>query len=99
MGIDDALDVFAVHGVGGMMGSILLAVFGVAGFGGFGEFEIGSQLLIQIKAVGFAVIWAGIATVLIAMVCKATVGLRIVDSVENQGLDQFEHGETAYNLE
>jgi Amt family ammonium transporter len=55
--------------------------------------------LIQIKAVGFAVIWAGIATVLIAMVCKATVGLRIVDSVENQGLDQFEHGETAYNLE
>ncbi|MDA0204133.1 MAG: ammonium transporter [Acidobacteria bacterium] len=99
MGIDDALDVFAVHGVGGIMGSILLAVFGVAGFGGFGEFEIGPQLLIQIKAVGFAVIWAGIATVLIAMVCNATVGLRIVDSVENQGLDQFEHGETAYNLE
>jgi Amt family ammonium transporter len=56
-------------------------------------------LLIQIKAVGFTVAWAGIATMLIAMICKAAVGLRIVDSVENQGLDQVEHGETAYHLE
>ncbi len=99
IGIDDALDVFAVHGVGGIMGSILLAVFGVSAFGGFGEFEMGSQLLIQFKAVGFTVVWSGIATVLIATACNAVVGLRIVDSVENQGLDQFEHGETAYHLE
>jgi Amt family ammonium transporter len=99
MGIDDALDVFAVHGVGGMMGSILLAVLGTSAFGGFGEFQMGAQLLIQVKAVGFTALWSGIATVLIAMVCNSVVGLRIVDSVENQGLDQFEHGETAYNLE
>ena len=99
MGVDDALDVFAVHGVGGIMGSILLAIFGTAALGGFGEFQTGPQLFIQIKAVGFTVVWSGIATMLIAMVCKATVGLRILDSVENQGLDQFEHGETAYHLE
>ncbi len=81
------------------MGSILLAVFGVPAFGGFGGFEVASQLLIQIKAVGFTAAWAGVATMLIAIICRAAVGLRIVDSVENQGLDQVEHGETAYHLE
>ena len=99
LGVDDALDVFAVHGVGGITGSVLLAVFGSSAFGGFGAFEMGSQLFIQIKVVGFTVAWAGIATMFIAMLCKATVGLRIVGSVENQGLDKFEHGETAYHLE
>jgi len=99
LGIDDALDVFAVHGVGGITGSILLAVLGTSAFGGFGQFEVGAQLLIQIKAVGFTVVWSAIASVIIAWVCNATVGLRIVDSAENQGLDESEHGEVAYRLE
>jgi Amt family ammonium transporter len=99
IGIDDALDVFAVHGVGGITGSILLAVLGTSAFGGFGNFEVGAQLLIQFKAVGFTVVWSAIASVLIAMACNVMVGLRIGDSVEDQGLDQSEHGETAYHLE
>lgn len=97
--IDDALDVFAVHGVGGIMGSVLLAVFGTSAFGGFGGFEMGPQVLVQIKAVGFTVVWSAIASVIIALVCDASVGLRVVQNADEQGLDQFEHGETAYHLE
>ncbi len=97
--IDDALDVFAVHGVGGIMGSLLVAVLGTAAFGGRGVENLISQLLVQVKAVGFTVIWSIVGTWVIIKVVKATVGLRIDQEVEHLGLDQLEHGETAYHLE
>jgi Amt family ammonium transporter len=99
LGIDDALDVFAVHGVGGIMGTLLLAVFGTETFGGFGVEDTGAQLLIQAKAVGFTLLWSGVGTVLIIYLIKATVGLRVDAETEHTGLDQTEHGETAYHLE
>ena len=97
--IDDSLDVFAVHGVGGIMGTILVAVFGTAVFGGTGVDDMVQQLGIQVKAVGAVVLWSFIATYIIVMICKFTTGLRVTEEVENTGLDQSEHGETAYQFE
>jgi Amt family ammonium transporter len=97
--IDDALDVFAVHGVGGIMGTLLLAVFGTATFGGVGVASMGGQLLIQAKAVGFVTLWSVVGTALIVLVIKSTVGLRVNQEAENIGLDRAEHGETAYHLD
>jgi Amt family ammonium transporter len=98
-GIDDALDVFAVHGVGGIMGSLLVAVLGTAAFGGTGVENIGAQLIAQVKGVGATLIWSAIGTLIIIAIVKATTGLRIDSETEDVGLDQAEHGETAYHLE
>ncbi|MCF3651149.1 ammonium transporter [Synoicihabitans lomoniglobus] len=97
--IDDALDVFAVHGVGGIMGSLLVAFLGTAMFGGTGVTDMGAQFIAQVKGVGFTLIWSAIGTLLIIALVKATVGLRIDREVEETGLDQAEHGETAYHPE
>ena len=97
--IDDALDVFAVHGIGGMMGTLLLAVFGTATFGGSGVTNVGAQLWIQFKAVIFTLLWSGIGTALVIVIVKSTVGLRVNQEAENIGLDRAEHGETAYHLD
>lgn len=97
--IDDSLDVFAVHGVGGIMGTILVAVFGTAAFGGTGVDNMGAQLVIQLKALGVVVAWSAIATFIIVMICKYTTGLRVTQEVEYTGLDQSEHGETSYQFE
>lgn len=99
LGIDDALDVFAVHGVGGIMGTILLAVFGTQAFGGFGIENMGSQLVIQLKAVGVTVVWSAVGTLLIVLLVKAMVGLRVSQEAEDTGLDQAEHGEAAYHID
>lgn len=97
--IDDALDVFAVHGVGGCMGTVLVAIFGAPAFGGTGVTNIGGQLLTQLKGVGFTIVWSAIGTTLIILLVRATVGLRVNREAENIGLDQAEHGETAYHLD
>lgn len=97
--IDDSLDVFAVHGVGGIMGTLLLAVFGTSAFGGSGVESMGGQLIIQVKAVLAVVAWSAIATYVIILICRATTGLRVSDDDEITGLDQSEHGETAYHFE
>ena len=97
--IDDSLDVFAVHGVGGIMGTLLLAVFGTSAFGGSGVESIGGQLVIQVKAVLAVVAWSAIATYVIILICRVTTGLRVSDDDEITGLDQSEHGETAYHFE
>ena len=99
MKIDDTLDVFAVHGVGGIMGTVLVAVFGTATFGGFGEFNMGEQLVTQLIALAVVIAWSAIATVIIVFICKKTTGLRVGQEVEYTGLDQAEHGETAYHFE
>jgi Amt family ammonium transporter len=97
--IDDSLDVFAVHGVGGIMGTIMVAVFGTAAFGGTGSFGIVEQLGTQLFALGVVIAWSAVATTIIVFVCKKTTGLRVDQEVEHAGLDIAEHGETAYNFE
>jgi len=97
--IDDTLDVFAVHGVGGIMGTLMVAILGTAAFGGTGVDDMVGQLATQLFALGVVVAWSAIATTLIVIVCKFTTGLRVDKEVEHTGLDQAEHGETAYHFE
>ena len=95
--IDDSLDVFAVHGVGGILGTLLLSVFGQKSMGGLGIVKpFMEQLGIQSLAVGVTVVWSVIATILIAFVVKMLIGLRVSPDQEQEGLDYSEHGENAY---
>ncbi len=101
LGVDDSLDVMAVHGVGGILGSLLLALFMAAPLGGVG-YAAGSGLLHQFGAqllgvvVGFG--WSLVVSWALAHLCRATVGLRVNAEEETEGLDYVEHGETAYNF-
>ncbi|MEM1083827.1 MAG: ammonium transporter [Verrucomicrobiota bacterium] len=98
LGVDDSLDVFAVHGLGGIMGTVLLAVFGTATFGGFGDFETGSQIVIQLKCVGIVSVWSAIATFVIVKGIQLVGGLRVDEEAEEIGLDESSHGEKAYHV-
>jgi Amt family ammonium transporter len=98
--IDDSLDVFAVHGVGGILGTLLLAFFGQSSLGGLGSVKaIGTQLGIQATGLAVVVIWSAVATVAIALLVKATLGLRVREEQEYEGMDRSEHGENAYPME
>ncbi len=98
--IDDSLDVFAVHGVGGILGTLLLSVFGQASLGGMGTVKpIATQLGIQALGLGVTIVWSAIATLGIAFLVKATIGLRVTREQEYEGIDLAEHGESAYQLE
>ncbi len=99
--IDDSLDVFAVHGVGGIIGTLLVAVFATKQFGGLGLAEgatIGSQLLVQITGIISVAILSGIATWVIAKVVLGLTGLRVSEEEEIDGLDISAHGERGYDL-
>jgi ammonia channel protein AmtB len=97
-GYDDALDVFGVHGIGGFVGTILVAVFGSKHFaGGFGDFEILAQLKIQSLASLYTIILSGVVSYAVLKVLALTIGLRITAEQENTGIDVSEHGEEAYN--
>jgi len=98
LGIDDTLNVFAVHGVGGLMGSLLVAVLGTSTFGGSGVENVGAQLRAQVVGVGATAAWAVVGTVIIVWILRATTELRVPEEEENQGLDQSVHGESAYSL-
>jgi Amt family ammonium transporter len=98
--IDDSLDVFAVHGVGGILGTLLLAVFGQKSFGGMGNVKpLFEQLGLQATGLGVTVVWSAVATAVIAFLVKATLGLRVSQEQENEGIDRSEHGENAYPKE
>jgi Amt family ammonium transporter len=99
LGIDDTLDVFAVHGVGGMMGSILVAVLGTSTFGGSGVDNVGEQLVTQLIGVGATAALSIVGTVVIVLIIQKTVGLRVSDEEENEGLDKSVHGESGYTLD
>jgi len=99
LGIDDTLDVFAVHGVGGMMGSILVAVLGTSTFGGSGVDNVGEQLVTQLIGVGATAALSIVGTVVIVYIIQATVGLRVSEEEENEGLDKSVHGESGYTLD
>ncbi len=95
---DDSLDVFGVHGVGGFVGTILVAVFGSTSFaGGLGDFEIATQLKTQILAALYTTILSGVASYIILKVIALFIPLRVNSDQESQGLDLAEHGEAAYN--
>jgi Amt family ammonium transporter len=105
--IDDSLDVFAVHGVGGIMGTLLVPFLGMSTFGGLIDvsadaeetYSAGAQFLLQLKSVGIVVVWSALVTFVLAIVLKKTIGLRVDEDDEEQGLDQAAHGETAYTLD
>jgi len=95
---DDSLDVFGVHGVGGFVGTILVAVFGSTSFaGGLGDFQIGAQLKIQVLAVLYTAVFSGVASYIILKAISLIIPLRVTSDEESQGLDLAEHGEAAYN--
>ena len=98
--IDDALDVWAVHGVGGTLGAILTGVFAVAAVGGVSGLveNNGSQVLKQLAAVGATWIYSGVATFVILKVVDRFVGLRVEESEEEAGLDSSQHGEVAWQI-
>ena len=99
--IDDSLDVFAVHGVGGVLGILLTAVFAVPKFGGLGLAEgvtMLDQLWVQLVGVVAVVGWTLILSIVIAIALKVTIGLRVSDQEETEGLDITTHGEQGYSL-
>lgn len=99
LGYDDSLDVFGVHGVGGLIGTILLGVFMAPGFGGVGgeDFSIGKQLSVQSFAAAVTAVYSVIVSFILLKIVGAVVGLRITKTEENQGMDMSSHGEVAYN--
>ena len=96
---DDSLDVFGVHGIGGIVGAVMTGVLMAPGFGGTGgdDFSIVSQVIIQIKAVVVTIAWAGIGSIILLYIVKAVTGLRVATDDERQGLDLTTHGESAYH--
>ena len=99
--IDDSLDVFAVHGVGGVTGTLLAAVFGVAALGGGGLAEgvgMGQQLGVQAIGVVATVVWSAALTFVIVKVTMAMVGFRASEDEITEGLDVAAHGESGYTL-
>nr|NDG06681.1 ammonia channel protein [Oxalobacteraceae bacterium] len=106
LGADDSLDVFGVHGVGGILGALLTGVFASPSLGGAGiydyvanavspEYSIAGQLWIQLQAVLTTVIWSGVVAFIAYKVVDMIVGLRVTEEEEREGLDISSHGESA----
>ena len=108
LGADDTLDVFGVHGVGGIVGALLTGVFASPSLGGTGvydyvanavnpDYAIGGQVWIQLQAVITTIIWSGVVSVIAYKLVDIVVGLRVTEEEEREGLDISSHGETAYH--
>jgi Amt family ammonium transporter len=99
LGADDSLDVFGVHGVGGIVGALLTGVFAAPWLGGTGEedFSIASQLFIQAEGVVITMVWSGVVAFIAYKIVDMIVGLRVSEEDEREGLDITSHGETAYS--
>ena len=97
--IDDSLDVFPVHGVGGILGTLLTAVFASSQFGGLGlENSISEQFMIQLFGVVFTIIWCGIFTIVSIKIAEIFTGnIRVSSENEETGIDISDHGESSYN--
>jgi Amt family ammonium transporter len=99
--VDDSLDVFGVHGIGGMTGTLLTAPLMAAGLGGVGFAEgvtMTSQFVVQLIGVGAAAVWSIVASFVLIKITQMAVGLRVDPDIETQGLDLSTHGETGYNV-
>jgi len=111
LGADDSLDVFGIHGIGGILGAILTGVFNSPSLGGPGyvadwvtvtmvtaaDYSIVSQVWIQTKAVLITIVWSGVVSFIAYKIVDLTIGLRVTEEDEREGLDIASHGETAYN--
>jgi Amt family ammonium transporter len=101
LNIDDSLDVFAVHGVGGIVGTLATAFLIPASMGGVGLAEgqsVWGQFSAQVLGVAAAIVWSVAVTYVLVKLVRALVGLRVGTDVEVQGLDLSTHGETGYNV-
>src|SRR6266853_3706104 len=109
LGADDALDVFGVHAVGGILGALLTGVFNSPDLGGPGSVQdwvtmksgypgIMAQLWIQAKAVGLVFVWTAVVAFISFKIADLLVGLRVTEEEEREGLDINSHGETAYRI-
>jgi Amt family ammonium transporter len=99
LGADDSLDVFGVHGVGGIVGALLTGVFAAPGLGGTGaeDFSIASQLLVQAEGVIITMVWSSVVAFIAYKIVDMVIGLRVTEEEEREGLDITYHGESAYN--
>jgi Amt family ammonium transporter len=108
LGADDSLDVFGVHGVGGIVGALLTGVFNTQSLGGpglvtdwvtatVGSNGIGAQVWIQLKAVLLTIVWSGVVAAVAYKIVDLVIGLRVSEEEEREGLDITSHGETAYS--
>ena len=109
--VDDSLDVFGVHAVGGILGALLTGVFNSPALGGpsfpvdqftgklvsIADYSIMSQFIIQAKAVGVTLVWSGVVAFIAYKIADMLIGLRVTEEEEREGLDTASHGETAYN--
>ncbi|MGZ8319317.1 MAG: ammonium transporter, partial [Telluria sp.] len=108
IGADDSLDVFGVHGVGGILGALLTGVFAAPSLGGQGifdyvankaspEYSIGGQLVTQLWAVGTTIVWSAVVSFIAYKLVDMVIGLRVPEEEEREGLDVTSHGESAYH--
>ena len=100
-GYDDTLDVFGVHGVGGIVGALLTGVFAAAECGGVGLAEgvtIGGQVWAQAKSILVTAVWSGVVSAIAFAIIDRFVGMRVAVEVERGGLDLAEHHEQAYEI-
>jgi Amt family ammonium transporter len=109
LGYDDSLDVFGVHGIGGMIGAIGTGIVVNPALGGTGifdyatgavatEFDMAHQVWVQMQGVGTVVIWSGLVSFVLFTLIKYTMGLRVTQDEEREGLDTVSHGERAYSM-
>lgn len=107
LGADDSLDVFGVHGVGGILGAILTGVFVDPALGGtgvydyvankVGDFDMTTQVIAQLWGVGTVVVWSGVVSIVAYKLVDIVIGLRVPEDEEREGLDLTSHGESAYH--
>jgi len=99
MGYDDSLDAFGVHGIGGIIGSILTGVFATKAITGgaqgalYGDWH---QLGVQLIATGFAIVYSAVITYILFKIVDKIIGIRVAPREEEEGVDVYEHGESAY---
>ena len=99
---DDSLDVFGVHGIGGIIGAIGTGILAAPSLGGTGFVAeggtMGAQVYAQILGVVITIVWSGVVSLVALYICKAVTGLRVTTDEEREGLDLTSHGERAYNM-
>lgn len=100
-GYDDALDVWGVHGLGGILGAILTGVYAVQSVGGTGKSGLldgnPGQMMLQVEGVAMTLVWSGVVSLIILLLIKYTIGLRVSEAEEAEGLDLALHGETFHD--
>ncbi len=98
-GYDDSLDVFGIHGVGGIIGAVGTGIFSAGSLGGImdADYAMMGQTWIQIKAVIITIVWCGVVSVILFKLIDMLIGLRVDAEEESIGLDQSAHGEAAYH--